>query len=114
VIKVKLRRNRYIIFTVFCRDNVNISFREILNSIFNSILSLFGEVGASKISFSLMRYYPEKRLGILRCDHLNLIKMRSALAFIKDIEGNNVTFRVIKVTGTFRKAEKILNSLSIT
>lgn len=99
---------------VLCKENANISFREILNSIFNSILSLFGEIGASKISFSLMRYYPEKRLGILRCDHLNVIKMRSALAFIKDIGGYNIAFRVIKVTGTFRKAEKILNSLSIT
>lgn len=98
---------------IFCKEPVNIGFREVLNSIFNSILSLFGVVGASKLSFSLMKYYSDKKLGIIRCDHLSVVNMRIALTFIRKINDHDVVFRVVKVTGTFRKAEKILNSLSI-
>ncbi|MCS7097084.1 MAG: Rpp14/Pop5 family protein [Candidatus Methanomethylicia archaeon] len=115
MINMKLRKNRYLIFRVICKeDNPNITFKDILNSILNSILTLFGIAGSSKMYISLMRYYPEKKIGILRCDHLNVTKARAALVFINNINGYNVILSIAKVTGTLRKAEKIINSSSTT
>mgnify|MGYP000246166599 CR=1 FL=1 len=109
---VKLRKNRYLVFRVIRKSGRLISFSDVLNAIFSSFISLFGEVGSSKISFSLMKYCPELGIGILRCDHLSVIKVRAALALIRRIAGDDVIFSVVKISGTFKKAEKILNNLS--
>ncbi|MCR6623438.1 MAG: hypothetical protein HA488_00450 [Candidatus Verstraetearchaeota archaeon] len=112
MIVVKIRKNRYLIFRIICKDGRSIGFSDVLNAIFSSLSSLFGEVGSSKISFSLMKYCPELGIGILRCDHLSVSKVRAALALIRSVSGDDVIFSVIKISGTFKKAEKILNNLS--
>lgn len=104
---VKLRKNRYIIFEIICKETF--MFRDVLNAILNSMLSLYGEFGLSRINFSLLRYYSDKHFGIFRCDHLSVGKVIASITLIKSINNVEVIFNILKITGTLKKAERILN-----
>jgi len=108
---VKEKRNRYVIFEILSLERIAISKHELLEAMFSKILSLYGEFGASNIHLRLIEYDSSFQRGILRCNHKSLVMLRAALCMISELKGKSAFIRIIKVTGTLKKAREILNSL---
>ncbi|HDO20805.1 MAG TPA: hypothetical protein ENG81_04745 [Candidatus Bathyarchaeota archaeon] len=108
---VKGWRRRYIIFQIYSAKNLQFEKHDVLNVLFKTILKLFGEIGASLLNFNLIYHDSVKGRGIIRCNHDKVCWLRAAAAFISDINGTPITFHILKVTGSIRRAKEILNSL---
>jgi len=82
---VKGWRRRYIIFQIYSAKNLQFEKHDVLNVLFKTILKLFGEIGASLLNFNLIYH--------------------------DSVNGTPITFHILKVTGSIRRAKEILNSL---
>ena len=96
---------RYVVFEIISKKEFDLGV--VVNAIWNAVLQLYGEVGASELSLWMPSdYYNKKeKKGIVRTNHMSVEKLRLALASIKQIENESVTLRIIGVTGTIRSAK---------
>ncbi|MEM2202501.1 MAG: Rpp14/Pop5 family protein [Candidatus Bathyarchaeia archaeon] len=76
--------------------------RELLDALWNAILRLYGEYGASKIGLTLIDYDEEKGLAIIRVAHTELEKVRAAIATITEINTKPAVVHVLTASGTLR------------
>jgi len=90
-------RYRYLVLEV--KDVEPASAADIIKSI---VLKYFGIVGLSKVLPKLIEAYPSKGLAIVKvlADGVDLVRASMALS-------SNAPLRVVKVTGTERKARAI-------
>ena len=125
---MKTERTRYITFEILC--SYEITFRELVSTIWREISALFGESGSSKTGLWLMslesisleegtdltRKTPKIHLyrGCLRTNHQSTDIVRTALAFISDINGKPAFFSVLKISGTMKSVQKKYLSMSRT
>ena len=103
-------RNRYIVFEILSKKMFESS--SIYQALWNSALQLFGEVGTSELSMVFLSnlYNKDKRIGIIKCNHDSVEKVRLAIANIKNIEDEPIVMRTIGLTGTINSAKsKFLN-----
>ncbi len=63
---------------------------------------MFGITGLSEINPKLIRYDEKGSKGILLTNHLEVKRLRSAIAYITRIENAKVAFQVIRVSGTIK------------
>jgi len=77
-----------------------------MDTIWEALLRLFGECGASKTSLTLIDYCAEKRLAIIRVAHTEVDKIRAALASITKIATEPAAIHVLAVSGTLRALRK--------
>ena len=102
-----LRENaRYLVFEIISTKDFDIS--EMVEAVWQSSMTLFGETGASKFSlwvpFNL--YDRQKKRGIIKCAHTSVEEVRSAIAAIQQIGNEPVIVHVLGVTGTILSAKK--------
>ncbi|MEM3055040.1 MAG: Rpp14/Pop5 family protein [Candidatus Bathyarchaeia archaeon] len=90
-------------------SNENFSSKELMDAIWEALLRLFGEYGASKIGLTLIDCYTEKRLAIVRVAHTEVEKLRAALASITKI-AKPAAVHVMAVSGTLRALRKKIKS----
>ncbi len=104
-------KKRYILFQFF--SNKNFLYEDVKEIIFSKLLELYGEIGIGYIGpiFLPEFWIKEKNVGILRVSHKYVEQAKLAIISIKSIRGEKVIPRILYVTGTLRKARKILNSL---
>ena len=93
-------KKRYIAFEINSENTI--LRQDMVREISNSIISLFGDIGASQIRPALMSF--EGRFGILRCAREKTIETRSGLACINNIRGIRVSIRVLGISGTIKGA----------
>lgn len=93
-------KKRYIAFEIISARNVNR--QELTSEITNSIVSLFGDVGASEINPALMSF--GGRFGILRCAREKTLEARAGLACINNIGGMRLSIMVMGISGTIKGA----------
>jgi len=104
-------RRRYIVFEVMSEREIDK--RELLKEIWNSVYSLYGDVGASKSKIWLIGYDEKKGTdigigrGILRCAHDKVEEVRAALACIHSVNDARVGIRVIGISGTIKGATRL-------
>ena len=60
-------RKRYLAFKVVSKQPVNKG--DVADAVWNAVLRLFGEYGASQTNLALIEYDQEKSWGIIRCSH---------------------------------------------
>lgn len=101
-------RRRYLRFVV--RSDREIDKRELLKAIWDSMYSLYGDVGASESKLWLIGYHKRKGtnsgVGILRCAHDKVEEVRASLACIHSVNGARAGIRVIKTSGTIKGASR--------
>ena len=102
-------RRRYLLFDMI--GDREIDKRALLKELGDSIHSLYGDVGASKIKLRLIKYHTREDdthgvVGILRCAHGKVEEVRASLACIHSITDARVGIRVIKTSGTIRGATR--------
>ncbi len=82
---------------------------DIKNAVWNNVLQLFGEYGASKTGLFLISYDETKKQAVLRCSHKALPMVHAAVASITRIKEQPTTIHVLKISGTIKALDKKLN-----
>ena len=99
-------RRRYLALKVEIEEPL--SERALILAIWNSILQLFGEHGASQTNLCLVEFNPEDGYAILRCSHKAVDMVRAAIATIVKINEKSVAIHVVRVSGTLKSLRKKL------
>jgi len=93
-------RRRYLALKIDCDETFGS--REFMSAVWDAVLRLYGEYGASRTGLALIDYDAEKRLVILRTVHTTVDMVRAALASITRIHDGPVAVHVLAVSGTIR------------
>ena len=93
-------RKRYLAFKIKSEQSVNK--RDVTDAVWNAVLKLFGEYGASQINLALIEYDQEKNWGIMRCSHRTVEMVRASIASVTEINENPVAIHVLRVSGTLK------------
>ena len=97
-------RRRYLALKI--DSDETFSSREFMDSVWDAVLRLYGEYGASRTGLALIDYDAEKKLVILRTVHTTVDVVRAALASITRIGDKPVAIHVLKVSGTIKTLSK--------
>jgi len=97
-------RRRYLTLKVVSEQPVNE--RDVMDAVWNAVLKLFGEYGASQANLNLMEADPQRNFAVVRCSHTALEMVRASIASITEINGKPAVIRVIGVSGTLRALRK--------
>jgi RNase P/RNase MRP subunit POP5 len=83
--------------------------REFMDAVWNAVLRLYGEYGASRAGLTLIDYDMEKRFVVIRTVHTAVDMVRTALATITKIGNKPVAIHILRVSGTIRSLYKKVN-----
>jgi ribonuclease P/MRP protein subunit POP5 len=93
-------RKRYLAFRVV--SDQSISKRDVADAVWNAVLRLFGEYGASQTNLALIEYDQEKSWGIIRCSHRAVEMVRASITSLTEINEKPVAIHVLGVYGTLK------------
>lgn len=93
-------RRRYLALRVVSEHPV--SKRDVMDAVWNAVLQLFGEHGASQTNLSFIDYDSEKSWGIVRCSHRAVEMVRASIASVAEVNGKPVAIHVLGVSGTLK------------
>ena len=102
-----LRPNhRYMAYQVLSEKKV--SFDDIVNAMWHSIMNFAGELGSSESRVWILRnmWDQEKQLGLLRCEHNSVEEIRAALALVQRIGDMPIVIKVLGISGTAKAARQ--------
>ncbi len=105
----RYRRKRYLIFTLI--SNTDHSAKDVESALVESMKKIFGDLGLAMSGFKFMFYDEEKNTGIVRCWHKYTDHVRASIMMIKELKGTPAMIYVRKMTGTFKKAKRIVAAL---
>lgn len=80
----------------------NFTHKEFMDAVWNTVLKLYGEYGASRTGLALIDYDVEKKFAIIRVVHTAVDMVRAALASIINIENKPAAVHVLTVSGTIK------------
>jgi len=105
---LKRVRRRYLALEIDVGEMV--SSKEFMDAVWNAVLKLYGEYGASRTGLTLINYNTEKGFAVIRTTHTTLEMVRTALASITNIANKPAAIHILTVSGTikalYRKAKK--------
>lgn len=99
-------KRRYLFVQI--ADPETVDERAFMDTVWNAVLQLFGEYGASQTNLILMRFNLKPNYAILRCSHKALDIVKASLASITQINNKPVAFQVLGVSGTLKALERQL------
>jgi ribonuclease P/MRP protein subunit POP5 len=79
------------------------------DAIWNSVLKLYGEHGASLINFAIIRFEAQKKMTVVRTNHASVDMLKAALACLTMIGGKPAAVHVLRVSGTLKALSRKLN-----
>jgi RNase P/RNase MRP subunit POP5 len=101
---LKKVKRRYLALTIDSPETFEA--KEFMDAVWNAVLKLYGEYGASKTGLTLISYDKEKRFAIIRASHKAVEVVRAALASITKIGDKPAAIHVMKISGTLRALHK--------
>lgn len=99
-------RRRYLALKVESKEAL--SEKDLIRAIWDSILQLFGEYGASQTHLYFVEFSPEDGYAILRCSHKVVDMVRASITAITRVNEKSVAIHVLRVSGTLRALRKRL------
>lgn len=93
-------KKRYLAFKVVSEQPVNKG--NVADAVWNAVLQLFGEYGASQTNLALIKYDPEKCGGIIRCSRRAVEMVRASVASVTEINEKPIAIHVLGVSGTLK------------
>jgi RNase P/RNase MRP subunit POP5 len=93
-------RRRYLALRLVSDSSV--SREDLMNTIWDALIQLFGEYGASQTDLTLIRYSSERKFAIIRCSHKALEMVRASIASITQMNGKQAAIHIQKVSGTLK------------
>lgn len=97
-------RRRYLAIKILSEKPV--SRGEVMDAIWNAVLRLFGEYGASQVNLRFIEFDFRKYYVVVRCSHAALEMVRASIASITEIDGKGAVFHVLGVSGTLRSLRR--------
>jgi len=79
---------------------------DVADTVWNAVLRLFGEYGASQTNLALIEYDQEKSWGIIRCSHRTVEMVRASIASVTEINEKSVAIHVLRVSGTLKALKR--------
>lgn len=105
---MKRVKRRYLALKIDSSESF--SSKEIVDAVWNAILKLFGEYGASQTGLRLIDYDVEGKTAIIGTAHKTLNMVRAAIATITHINDKLLALHVIAVSGTIKALNKKLKA----
>ncbi len=93
-------RRRYLALQIVSEEPV--PRRDLTDAVWDSVLRLFGEHGASQADLNLIEHNPERNRAVLRCPHNALNMVRASLASVTKINEKPAAIHVVAVSGTLK------------
>jgi RNase P/RNase MRP subunit POP5 len=93
-------RRRYLALKLVSKQSV--SREDLMDAVWDAVVQLFGEYGASKTGLTLIRYDPEENFVVIRCSHKALEMVRTSIASITEITGRRAAVHIERVSGTLK------------
>ena len=93
-------RRRYLALKLVSEQSM--SREDLMNTIWDAMIQLFGEYGASQTNLTLVKYNPERNYVIIRCSHEALGMVRASIASITEINGKPAAIHIQRVSGTLK------------
>ncbi|MEM0357373.1 MAG: Rpp14/Pop5 family protein [Candidatus Bathyarchaeia archaeon] len=106
--KAKIRR-RYLALEIDSKGKIGQ--KELMDAIWDAVLRLYGEYGASKTGLALIEHDAEKNLAIIRAAHTETEKIRAAIATITEVAAKPAAVHILTASGTLKKLRKKLETL---
>ena len=97
---MKRVKRRYLALQVECE--VLPTEREFINAVWAAVTRLYGEVGASQTSLSLIDFDVERKVAVIRVSLATLNMVRAALATMTSVAGKETSVQVLSVSGTLK------------
>jgi len=97
-------RRRYLALKIVIEGTVTEG--ELTKGLWDAILRLFGEYGASQTGLLLVEHNGERNYAVLRCRHNALELVRASVASITELKGKPAVLHVIGVSGTLKSIHK--------
>ncbi|XGI83352.1 Rpp14/Pop5 family protein [Halorutilales archaeon Cl-col2-1] len=98
-------RHRYVFFEVETLPNSGkVDEKSLERQIWFESQNLFGDIVSSEARAELIEYDPP--VGVVRCAHDRVDEIRSALACVTSVEGEDVGVRVVGVSGTLNSGRE--------
>ncbi|MEM3823883.1 MAG: Rpp14/Pop5 family protein [Candidatus Bathyarchaeia archaeon] len=107
--KTKIRR-RYLALKI--DSNEKFSSKEFMDTVWDTLLRLYGEYGASKAGLALIDYNTDKGIAITRAAHTETEKLRAAIASITEIAAKPAAVHVLTVSGTLKTLRRKIRTLA--
>ncbi len=85
------------------------SSQEFMGAVWNAVLKLYGEYGASRTGLTLISYDVEKGFAVIRTVHTAVEMVQAALASITKLQDKTAAVHVLTVSGTIRTLYKKIN-----
>ena len=102
----RLLRRRYIGAKVDSESEVD--GKRLADAVYDSILRLFGEYGASFAELALIDYYPDRKCAVFKCTHKALDMVKASIVAVKEVDGKKAATQIIYVSGTLKALRKRL------
>ncbi|MHA1905074.1 MAG: Rpp14/Pop5 family protein [Candidatus Thorarchaeota archaeon] len=103
---MRMNRKRYVLFKLH-RRGPKVTGKQLSTTLWNSILSLFGEVSTSDSRLFIDEGYDENTgVGFLQCNAASLNNVLAAAAVIDSIGKTKVSFQSKKTSGTIKGLRK--------
>ena len=96
-------RRRYVAVKV--ESNGEVKKEDLFYAIWNNVLRLFGEYGASQTDLRLIDYDSENRQAILRCSHDALPLVKASIPCVTRIGGGAAAIHIQLVSGTLNSSK---------
>jgi len=97
-------RRRYLALKIVSEGTVTEG--ELTKALWDAVLRLFGEYGASQTGLLLVEQNEERKYAVLRCRHKALELVRASVASITELKGKPAALHVMGVSGTLKALHK--------
>ena len=100
-------KKRYLAFEVISREKIN-DFGAVSNAVMHYSLQFLGQLGAAKAGIMVLnnKWDAHNQRGIIKVSHKHVDAVKAALALADKIDGKDVIFRSIGVSGILNKVER--------
>jgi len=106
---MKTMKKRYIALKI--ESTQEITYTEVKRGLWNAVMTLFGEYGASKTALKIIKYDWIKKIVILRITNTSMDMMRAAICSITTLNNVPVVFHVSTVSGTLKSLNQKIENL---
>jgi len=97
-------RRRYLALKI--DSDETFSPRELMDAVWDAVLKLYGEYGASRSGLALIGYDAEKGVAVIRSMHTTVEMVRAALVSITKIRDKPAAIHVLTISGTIKALDK--------
>jgi ribonuclease P/MRP protein subunit POP5 len=101
-------KERYVIFKVHSENKI--SYIDIKNALWNSILNWLGEGRSAKANIHIIKnlWDQGKQIGFIRCSPKFVDDLKFSMALIHQIGDERIIFQTLRVSGTIKAGKEKL------